>query len=325
MKMSSVALALIVAVGLMSSFVRTAWAQSYPQRPIKLVVPFPAGGSNDTAARIVAQGLSSTLGQPVIIENQAGAGGTIGAKQVATANPDGHNLLMVVPTNLFGTASLLYKLDYNPAQAFVPVGMVAADDLVMAISPLVPAATIQDFVRYAKANPGKLNYGSATGIAPHFLVELFKIKSGVNIVHVPYRGGAPMIADLLGGQIQMTVNGKSVLLPHILDGKLRALAVTNAKRWPELPGVPTLVEAGYLDFSHETLFGIVAPAGTPGTVISTLNSAINHVLDSPDVRATFAKLGLDPRPGTPQDFANIIAAEAPRWAEIVKITGIKLD
>jgi tripartite-type tricarboxylate transporter receptor subunit TctC len=324
MKTSPLVLALIV-TGLMFGIVGIASAQGYPQRPIKLVVPFPAGGANDTAARIVAQGLSSTLGQPVVIENQAGAGGTIGAKQVATANPDGHTLLMVVPTNLFGTASLLYKLDYNPRKAFVPVATVAADYLVMAISPLVPAETIQDFVRYARANPGKLNYGSATGIAPHFLVELFKLKSGVNIVHVPYRGGAPMITDLLGGQIQMTVNGKSVLLPHILQGKLRALAVTNAWRWSELPDVPTFVEAGLLDFSHETVFGIVAPAGTPETVISKLNGAINRVLDSSDVRSTFTKLGLDPRPGTSRDFANIIATEAPRWAEIVKITGIKLD
>jgi tripartite-type tricarboxylate transporter receptor subunit TctC len=192
----------------------------YPQKPIRLVVPFPAGGSNDTAVRVVARGLTITLGQPVIIENQGGVGGTIGAKQVATADPDGHTPLMVVPTNLFGTASLLYKLDYNPLQAFVPVGLVAVDDLVLAISPLVPTETVEDFVRYARANPGKLNYGSATGIAPHFLDELFKTEAGVNIVHVRYRGGAQMITDLFGGQIQMTVNGKSVLLPHILNGKM---------------------------------------------------------------------------------------------------------
>ena len=325
MKTSSLAVSMIVAVGLMSGVIETTFAQGYPQKTIKLVVPFPAGGSNDTAARVVARGLTITLGQSVMIENQGGAGGTIGAKQVATADPDGHTLLMVVPTNLFGTASLLYKLDYNPLQAFVPVGLVAVDYLVLAISPLVPAETIEKFVRYAKVNPGKLNYGSATGIAPHFLVELFKIKAGVNIVHVPYRGGAQMITDLLGGQIQMTVNGKSVLLPHIIDGKLRALAVTSAERWPELPNVPTLVEAGYADFFHETLFGIVAPAGTPRAVIGTLNNAINQVLNSSEVRRTFAKLGLEPKPGTPQDFSNIIAAEAPRWAEIVKITGVKLD
>ena len=176
-------------------------AQNYPQRPIKIVVPFPAGGANDTVARVMAQALSSRLGQPVIIENHGGAGGTLGARLVATANPDGYTLLMVVPTTTFGTAPILYKLNYNPMKAFDPVGLIGVDKLILVAEPSVPVETAHDVVQYSKANPSKLSYGSAIGIAPHFMMELFKIRSGAKITHVPYRGGAPMISDLLGGQI----------------------------------------------------------------------------------------------------------------------------
>jgi tripartite-type tricarboxylate transporter receptor subunit TctC len=298
-------------------------AQAYPTRPIKLVVPFPPGGATDTSARLVAQGMSTRLGQTIVIENQGGAGGTIGMRQVAGAIPDGYTLLMVAATNTFGTAPLLYKLDFDPAKIFTPVAMAVLEKQVMVVTPSLPAKTIAELVQYAKVNPGKLNYGNAVGIAPHFLVELFKIKTGLDIVHVPYRGGAPMIADLLGGQIQMTINGKSVLLPHIREGKLRPLAVTSAARWTELPDIPSMVEGGYLDAPYDTLFGMVAPMGTPGAVIERLNAAINDALASPDLRASFARLGIEPKNGTPQDFAAVIAQEAPKWAEIVKITGIK--
>jgi tripartite-type tricarboxylate transporter receptor subunit TctC len=318
-----IVLSTVVTLCLMPGIISAVFAQSYPLRPIKLVVPFPAGGANDTAARLVTQGLSSRLGQPVVIENQAGAGGTIAAKQVATAVPDGHTLLMVVPTNTFGTAPVLYKLDFDPVKAFAPIGMLASDKQVMVVTPSVPVMTVQELVRFAKVNPGKLNYGSATGIAPHFLMELFKIKTATDIVHIPYRGGAPMIADLLGGQVQMTINGKSVLLPHIMQGKLRPLAVSNSARWPELPNVPTLTEGGYMDWPYETLFGIVAPAGTPVPVIDTLNRAINEALLAEDIRASFAKLGIEPKPMTPQAFAQTIAEEVPRWSEVVRVTGIK--
>jgi tripartite-type tricarboxylate transporter receptor subunit TctC len=300
-----------------------AGAQAYPTRPIKLVVPFPAGGATDTSARLVAQGMSTRLGQTVVIENQGGAGGTIGARQVAQSAPDGYTLLMVAATNTFGIAPLLYKLDYEPLKTFTPVAMAVIEKQVMVVAPSLPAKTIAELVQYAKTNPGKLNYGNAVGIAPHFLVELFKIKTGLDIVHVPYRGGAPMIADLLGGQIQMTINGKSVLLPHIRDGKLRPLAVTSATRWPDLPDVPSMVEGGYLDAPYDTLFGMVAPMGTPGAVIDKLNAAINDALAAPDIRASFARLGIEGKSGTPADFAAVIAQEAPKWAEIVRLTGIK--
>jgi len=301
-----------------------ALAQTYPERPLKLVVPFPAGGATDTAGRLVAQALTAKLGQTVIIENQGGAGGTIGARQVAQAAPDGYTLLMVAATNTFGTARLLYKLDFDPMKVFVPVATVVVDKNVMVIAPSLPVKTVQEFVQFAKAIPGKLNYGSAIGIAPHFVAELFKIKTGTNIVHVPYRGGAPMITDLLGGQIQMTVNGKSVLMPHIQAGKMRPIAVTGAQRWPELPDVPTLHEVGYLDAAYDTLFGVVVPAGTPSAIIDRLNAAISDGLKSPEIKASLDKLGIEPKITTPKEFAALVAEEAPRWAEIVRVTGIKI-
>ena len=230
------AVSTLVAIALVCVSPGAALAQDYPSRPIRLVVPFPAGGANDSVARVVTQGLAALLGQPVIIENQAGAGGSIATRQVAAAAPDGHTLLMVVPTNTFGTAPVLHELDYDPIKKFALVGTLAADKQVMVVGPSAPAATVEELVRYARANPGKLNYGSAPGIAPHFLMEMFKKSTGTDIVHIPYRGGAPMIADLLGGQIHMTINGRSVLMPHIAQGKLRAVAVSNAERWPELGG-----------------------------------------------------------------------------------------
>jgi tripartite-type tricarboxylate transporter receptor subunit TctC len=203
---------------------------------------------------------------------------------------------MVGTANTFGTAPLLYKLDYDPLKAFAPVAMAAIERQVLVVTPSLPVKNLQELVAYAKANPGKLNYGSSIGIIPHFLMELFKVKSGADIVHVPYRGGAPMITDLLAGHIQMTINAKSALLAHIEAGKLRALAVTSAERWRELPDVPTMTAAGYLDGPYDTLFGVVAPAGTPAAVIDKLNAAINDGLKAPDVRASFAKLS-PPRHG----------------------------
>jgi tripartite-type tricarboxylate transporter receptor subunit TctC len=313
-----------IGLALLLGWLASSPAQAYPEKPIKLVVPFPAGGATDTMARLVAQALQSRFGQTVIIENQGGAGGTIGARQAASAAPDGYTLLMTA-SSTFGTAPLLYKLDYDPVKAFVPVATAAIDRQLMVITPSLPVQTVQELVAYAKANPGKLNYGSAIGIGPHFVMELFKIKTGTNIVHVPYRGGAPMISDLIGGQIQMTVNGKSVLLPHVATGKLRAVAVAAAERLPDLPDVPSLVEAGYLDAPYDTLFGVVAPAGTPAPVLDQLNGAINDGLQSPEIRASFAKLGIDLKLSTRAEFAAFIAADVPKWSAIVKATGIKVE
>jgi tripartite-type tricarboxylate transporter receptor subunit TctC len=315
-------LSAVAAIALAACAAGAAHAQGYPDRPMKLVVPFPAGGATDTSARLVAQRLQASLGQTIVIENQGGAGGTIGTRQVARAAPDGYTLLMG-SIGTFGSQPLLYRLDYDPYKAFVPVATLVIDKLVLVAGPSLQVKTIGELVQYARANPGRLNYGNAIGIGPHLVAELFKIKSGTNIVHIPYRGGAPMISDLVAGQIDMTVNGKSVLLPHIQAGKLRALAVSSAERWPELPEVPTLLEAGYLDAPYDAMFGVVAPAGTPAAVIDKLNGAINEGLRSPEMRASLAQLGIEPIVTSPQEFAAIIAQEVPKWAEVVRITGVK--
>jgi tripartite-type tricarboxylate transporter receptor subunit TctC len=316
------ALAAVIAIGVPAA--GEAQVQAYPEKPIKLIVPFPAGGATDTTARLVAQRLQSALGQTVVVENQGGAGGTIGSRQAANAAPDGYTLMMG-SIGTFGSQPLLYKLDFDPAKAFAPVATVVVDKGVLVVGPSLPVKTIQELIREAKANPGKLNYGSAIGIGPHFVMELFKLKSGTDIVHIPYRGGAPMITDLIAGQIHMTVNGKSVLLPHIQAGKVRALAVSAAERWPELPEVPTLVETGLMDAPYDTLFGVTAPAGTPAPIIEKLNAVINEGLRSPEMRASFARLGIEPKISTPAEFAAIIAEEVPKWAAVVRLTGVKVE
>jgi tripartite-type tricarboxylate transporter receptor subunit TctC len=224
----------------------------------------------------------------------------------------------------FGSHPVLYKLDYDPMKAFAAVATAVVDKSVLVAGPALKVKTIQELVQHAKANPGKLNYGNAIGIGPHFIAEMFKIKAGVNIVHIPYRGGAPMITDLIAGQIDMTINGKSVLLPHIQAGKVRALAVASAERWADLPDVPTLVESGYMEVPYDTLFGVLAPAGTPAAIIDKLNATINEGLRSPETRAAFDKLGIETKITTPKEFAAIIAEEAPKWAEVVRVTGIKV-
>jgi len=299
-------------------------ACAFPDRPIKLMVAFPAGGASDTAARLVARGASSVLGQPILIENQGGAGGTIALKQVIAAPADGYTLMAVGVTGTFVTQKLLFNLDFEPAKLLTPVALTTIDHGALVVNANVPVSTIDELVAYAKAHPGQLNYGSSIGIGPHFVVELFKRAAGVDIVHVPYRGGGPMITDLVAGQVQMTVNGKSVLLPHIQSGKLKALAVTGDKRWPELPGVPTLIETGYLKEDYDSVFGIVAPAGTPQPIVEQLNRAINDGLKNPDVRDGLAKLGIEPNPGSVKNFSDYIADVTPRWKEIVRLTGIKV-
>jgi tripartite-type tricarboxylate transporter receptor subunit TctC len=313
----------LIAISLSAGAPSLAHEQNYPDRPIKLVVPFPAGGATDTSSRLVAQQMQLRLGQTVVIENQGGAGGTIGTRQVAHAAPDGYTLLMG-SIGTFGSQPLLYKLDYDPHKVFAPVATTVVDKLVLIAGPSLKVNTVQELVQYAKANPGKLNYGNAIGIGPHLVTELFKVKSGASIVHIPYRGGAPMIADVLAGQIDMTINGKSVLLPHIAAGKLRALAVTSGARWSELPDVPTLVELGYMDAPYDAMFGIVTPSGTPPAVIERLNAVINEGLRSSEMRASLAKLGIEPVISTPQEFTAIIAQEIPKWAEVVRTTGVKV-
>jgi tripartite-type tricarboxylate transporter receptor subunit TctC len=302
-----------------------AGAQTYPSRVIRIVVPFPPGGPTDVAARLIAQPLGETLGQSVIVENQPGAGGRTGSRFVARATPDGYTLLMG-GTNLNAIIPAIYKnLDYDPVKSFAAVASVASDAVVMVVNPNVPAKTVAEFVQAAKASPGKLKYGSAPGIASHLASELLKYRAGIDVPFIPYRGGGPAITDLLGGQIDMIFNNKSVLLALIQGEKLRALAVTADKRWPELPDVPTMREAGFPDFPSDIVYGLLAPAGTPDAVVEKLNSSVDKALQSPELRANLAKLGIEARGGTPQAFGAAMADDMTKYDEIVRLTGIKVD
>jgi tripartite-type tricarboxylate transporter receptor subunit TctC len=302
-----------------------AQAQAYPDRVIKLVVPFPAGGPTDIMARIAGQLVSSALGQNVVVENRPGAGGTIGSQDVAHASPDGYTLLLG-GTNTNAINAAIYKnLNYDPIKDFTPIASIAVDSSALVISPSIPAKTLPEFVGYLKDNPGKLTCGAVLGIAPHVMVEYFKVITGTKMVFVPYKGGAALIPDLLGGQIQMTFGAESFFLPYIRTGKLRALAVTSDARWSELPDVPTMNESGFPNFPAYQWFLVLAPAKTPVAVIDKLSTAIDDGLKSPAVQAQLAKLGTEPRIRSHQDLVKLMAEEAKQWDAMVSSAKIKLD
>ena len=315
---------LLVGLGAASS-IEASRAEGYPERTIKIVVPFPAGGPTDVAARLIAQSLSPRLGHNVIVENQAGAGGRIGAKVVATAAPDGYTLLLG-GSNVNAISGAIYKnLGFEPIRSFAPVAMIYTDSLALAVSPRVPADTCEALVRYAKDNPGKLKFGAPPGIYTHFAGEFFKTKTGTDILFVPYKGGAPALTDVLGGHIDMIFNNKSTVLPHVREKKLKALAVTSQSRWPELPETPTLQEVGVSGFPTEVIFGLLAPAGTSVTIIRQLNSAVNDGLRSAEVRASLDGIGVEARIGTPQEFTATLDEQARQWKTVIEEIGIKAE
>jgi tripartite-type tricarboxylate transporter receptor subunit TctC len=299
-------------------------AAGYPERTIKIVVPFPAGGPTDVAARLIAKSLAEKFGKGVVVENHPGAGGRIGAKVVAAAAPDGYTLLLG-GTNVNAIGAIFSDLGFDPIKSFAPIGVVCVDSLAIAISPRVPAANFKEFVQYAKDHPGQLKYGASPGIYTQFAGEYFKLKTGTDILFVPYKGGAPAVTDALGGHIEMVVNNKSNLLPQFKDGQLKALAVTSQDRWPELPQTPTMREVGILGFPQEVLFGLLAPAGTPKTIVLQLNDAINEALQSVEVRASLDGIGVDARIGTPEAFASALDEQASEWKKVIEETGIQVE
>ena len=296
-------------------------AEHYPNRLIKMVVPFPPGGPIDTMARLVAHELASRLGQEVIVENRPGAGSTLATKAVASTEADGYTLLFGSSGSLAVAPALYAKLNIEPLKLFAPVASVSLLPHVFVVSPSVPAKTVQEFVAYAKANPGKLNYGAGLGTPPHLLSTLLKVKAGIDVTYIPYKGSAASITDLLAGQTHFTIDGLVGLYPLIKEGKVRALGIARAQRWPALPEVPTLVESGYPDFTVDAWTGVVAPAGTPADVVDTLNRAINAGLQSPEMKDNLARFSAIAKPGTPQDFAAFIGSELPKWAALVKLSG----
>jgi tripartite-type tricarboxylate transporter receptor subunit TctC len=300
-----------------------AHAQPYPTRPIKLVVPFGPGGPTDVSARIVAQVVQSALGQSVVIENRPGAGGAIGSKSVAGAEPDGYTLLIGTSATLGVVPALMKTPGYDPIRSFAPVAKVADSTLVLVAPTTFPATSVAEFVAYAKANSGKLSYASAgVGNQTQLLAELFKSKAGIDVLHVPYKSGAEMVTAILGEQVQMAFPDVSILIPLIREGKLRALAVTSAQRHPQLPDVPTMIESGVPDYVMTFWSGVVAPFGTPAEIVGKLNAAISEGLRSQAIRDSLAKVGAQADPGPPQDFAAFIAAETTKWSAVAKTAGI---
>jgi tripartite-type tricarboxylate transporter receptor subunit TctC len=300
-------------------------AQTFPDKLIKIIVPYPPGGPSDVAARLVSQPLAAILGQPVIVENIAGAGGRIGAKAAAQANADGYTLFLG-GTNPNAIAPSIYSnLTFEPIKDFRAVGIVSYDSNVLVVNAAVPVKTIQELLQYAKDNPGKLSSGATLGIGPHVSLELLRARSGSNMNFIPYRGAAPAITDLLGNQIQVGMSSKAVMLPLINAGNLRGLAVTSDERWPELPDVPTMRESKFEGIPALLWSGLLAPAQTPTAVIDKLNAAMVEAMQTPAAQAGLTKLGLKTKPLTAKEFDAVLADEASIWEGAVKEANMKLD
>ena len=303
---------------------RFARAQSYPAQPVRIIVPIAAGGATDIVARLISQWLSERLGQPVVIENRPGAGTSIGTEVVVRAPADGYTLLLVSSDSAIN-ATLYEKLSFNFIRDIAPVAGIVRLPFLMLVNPSVPAKTVPEFIAYAKANPGKINMASSgIGTAPHLAGELFKTMAGLNLVHVPYRGGAPALTDLISGQVQVMFLSPAASIEYIRSGRLRALAVTSATRWEGLPDLPTVVDflPGY---EASVWFGVGAPKNTPSEIVDKLNKEINAGLADPNIKARLADLGGEPLTGSPAELAKMIADDTEKWAKVIKSAGIKAE
>jgi tripartite-type tricarboxylate transporter receptor subunit TctC len=303
-----------------------ATAQDYPSRPVKIVVPFPAGGSNDIIARILAQKLNERTGQTFLIENRGGAGGNIGADTVATSEPDGYTLLLTAPPPLTINAALYKKLPYDPATAFAPVALVASVPIVLAVHPSVEANNVMELIALAKAKPGTLNFGSSgNGSTNHLAGELLKSMTGIDIVHLPYRGAAPAMNDLIAGHIPMMFDNIPAVLPQVQAKTIKAIAVAGAKRATALPDVPTVAESGVPGFEASSWFGLVAPAKTPVPVLAKLESEVEAILKVPDVQTRFTELGAEPAHVSGVAFGRFLADETAKWTKIIQSSGATIN
>jgi tripartite-type tricarboxylate transporter receptor subunit TctC len=316
-------LALIATVGTLG-LAGPAAAQPYPNRTIKLIVPFPAGGPIDVMARLLAQKLSSTFGS-MIVENRPGGGSTVGLKAVATAEPDGYTFLFGGTMTLSVIPALMKSPDGDLIKGMVPIALISSTPFVLVVAPRLPVTSVPELIAYAKANPGKLNFGAPAGATPLLVGELFKMRAGIAFTTVPYRGAATTMNDMLTGQIDMVFEPTSVTLAHIRDGKIRPLAVTSRERSAELPALPTMAESGVPGVVAVSWTGVAGPAGTPAEVAARLNRAINEALRADDVTSALKKLGGDPLGGSPQDFTALLAEEGPKWVEVVRASGLKFD
>jgi tripartite-type tricarboxylate transporter receptor subunit TctC len=299
-------------------------ALEYPTRPVRWVVGYPAGGTTDIVARVIGQALSERLGQQFVVENKPGAGNNIGTETVVHAAPDGYTVYLVNPANAIN-ATLYPKLSFNFIRDIVPIAGIMRVPNVMEVTPSLPAKTVAEFIAYAKANPGKINWASSgNGTSVHLSGELFKMMTGVQLTHVPYRGSAPALTDMISGTVQVMFDNMPSSLPHVQAGKLRALAVTTAKRSDALPDVPTVADTvpGY---EASAFFGMGAPKGTPPEIVEKLNKEINAALADPKMQAKLAELGGMLIPGSPADFGNVVAQETEKWAKVIKAGGVTLE
>jgi tripartite-type tricarboxylate transporter receptor subunit TctC len=301
-------------------------AQPYPSKPIRFVVPYPAGGPLDSVARLLGQKVSESTHQPVIVNNKPGAGGNIGADAVAKAPPDGYTILMGAVATHAINPTLYASIPYDPIKDFIPVTQIASTPNVLVVNPAVPAGNVREFIAYAKANPGKLNFGSgSTGSAGHLAGELFKAMAGIDMTHVPYKGAAPAMNDLIGGQIQLMFDNLASSLAQVRAGKVRALAVTTAKRSALAPELPTIAESGLPGFDINTWFGIFVPARTPHEIVERLHAEFTKALAAPDIRERMLNLGAEPVGGSSAEFAAYIRAESGKYARIIKASGARAD
>jgi tripartite-type tricarboxylate transporter receptor subunit TctC len=301
-----------------------ALAQQYPAKPVRVVVPFPPGGPADIFGRGLAQGMSENLGQPVVVENIGGVGGVLGVDRVAKSPPDGYTLALNSASTLSIAPFSLSKIPYDVKKDFALITVVVRVPEVIAVHPSLPVKNLNELITYAKANPGKVNFGSAgAGSITHLAGELLKAQAKIDMVHVPYKGAAPAVTDLVGGQVQLGIFDVPVLLSHIRAGKLRALAVTSAKRAPSLPDVPTTAELKYPNVTSDNWYGLVAPAATPQDVLKRIHAAAMAALRSPALTEQYANVSGIPSPGTPQDYATFLASEQAKWSKIVTAIGFK--
>jgi len=321
------AFALAVAASATGLNIASFAAETYPARVIKVIVPFPPGVPSEIIYRLVADRLSTKFGQPVIIENRpGGAGGTVGAAFVANADPDGYTLLASSPSPLVTAAALYKDLGYEPSSSFASIALLFTSPQLLAVNSALPVKSLQEFVSYAKSKPGRISFASAGyGTQPHLLGEMLKSAADIDIVHVPYKGNAAAVTDLLTGQVQVYFATPPDILPHIDGGKVRVIAVADTARFPLLPAVPTTVESGFPGLTAEFWSGILAPAGTSATIVAQLNFAINEIMLAPETRRALNQIGAQAKPGTPQDFKAFIATETQKWSAIIKTTGVKID
>ena len=322
---SFTAMARTLVLGVLLAWSGAAAAQQvYPHRPIRIIVPYPPAGATDIVARLVGPKLAESLSQPVIVDNRPGGSTTIGTEALARSPRDGYTIMAVNSTHLI--TALLLPTSYDAIKDFAAVGTIGSTEYILALHPAVPADDLQQLISLAKSKPGQLNYSSAgRGGSIHLVSELFNIVAGVNVQHIPYKGGGPAITDLIGGQVQMSFQPPNAVVSHAKSGKLKAIAITGDKRSPSLPQVPTLTEAGLSDFDVKTWFGILAPAGTPKEIVDKLSAEIARIVAMPDIRNKLDSQGMDPFISSAEQFAALMKTDMVKWGKVIKTADIKID